>query len=92
MTFEYVLIDNVNDSEAQARALIKRLRGISCNVNLIEHNPYPGCNLAGSSRERIAQFADVLKAAGVETVTRFKLGRGIKAACGQLQAGYGKGK
>ncbi len=92
VTFEYVLIDNVNDSETHARTLIKRLRGTSCNVNLIEHNPYPGCTLAGSSRERIGQFADVLKAAGIETVTRFKLGRRIKAACGQLQAGYGKGK
>ena len=88
VTFEYVLIDQVNDSETHARALIKRLWGIACNVNLIEHNPYPGCHLAGSSRERIAQFAAILKEAGIETVTRFKLGRGIKAACGQLQAGY----
>ena len=61
-------------------------------VNLIEHNPYPGCELAGSPRDRIAQFASILKDAGVETVTRFKLGRQIKAACGQLQAGYGAAK
>jgi len=92
VTFEYVLIDGLNDSEMQAHALIRRLRGISCNVNLIEHNPYPGCQLAGSSRERIAQFASILKEAGFETVTRFKLGRHIKAACGQLQAGYGDSK
>ena len=90
VTFEYVLIEKLNDSVAQARALVKLLRGIACNVNLIEHNPYPGCELAGSSRERIAQFAAVLKEAGIETVTRFKLGRKIKAACGQLQAGYGE--
>ncbi len=88
VTFEYVLIDKLNDSPAQARALIKLVRGISCNVNLIEHNPYPGCELAGSGRDHIAQFASVLKDAGIETVTRFKLGRQIKAACGQLQAGY----
>ena len=90
VTFEYVLIDGMNDSEGHAKALIRRLRGIACNVNLIEHNPYPGCALVGSGRERIAQFATILKAAGFETVTRFKLGRRIKAACGQLQAGYGK--
>jgi len=89
VTFEYVLIDKLNDSADQAQALVKLLRGILCNINLIEHNPYPGCELAGSSRARIAQFATVLKEAGIETVTRFKLGRKIKAACGQLQAGYG---
>ena len=90
VTFEYVLIEKLNDSAEQARALVKLLRGISCNVNLIEHNPYPGCALAGSGRVRIAQFASVLKEAGIETVTRFKLGRKINAACGQLQAGYGQ--
>lgn len=90
VTFEYVLIDKLNDSTAHARQLIKLLRGIACNVNLIEHNPYPGCTLAGSSRDRITQFASVLRNAGIETVTRFKLGRRIQAACGQLQAGYGR--
>lgn len=90
VTFEYVLIDRLNDSTAQGRQLIKLLHGISCNVNLIEHNPYAGCALAGSSRDRIARFASILKDAGVETVIRFKLGRRIKAACGQLQAGYGR--
>jgi len=92
VTFEYVLIDGVNDTDTHARALVRGLRGLSCNVNLIEHNPYPGCRLAGSNRERIAQFASILKEAGIETVTRFKLGRHIKAACGQLQAGYGAQK
>jgi 23S rRNA (adenine2503-C2)-methyltransferase len=88
VTFEYVLIDKVNDSDTHAHALVKRLRGLACNVNLIEHNRYPGCALAGSNRDRIAAFASILKEAGIETVTRFKLGRQIKAACGQLQAGY----
>jgi len=92
VTFEYVLIDRSNDSVAHARMLVKLLRGIMYNVNLIEHNPYPGCELAGSSRERIARFAAVLKDASVETTTRFRMGRGIKAACGQLQAGYKTGK
>ncbi len=90
VTFEYVLIDKMNDSLNHARLLVKLLRGVACNVNLIEHNPYEGCEFAGSPRDRIARFASVLKDAGVETVIRFRLGRGIKAACGQLQAGYPK--
>jgi 23S rRNA (adenine2503-C2)-methyltransferase len=92
VTFEYVMIDKLNDSTGHAKLLIKLLRGIPCNVNLIEHNPFPGCRLVGTRRDRIAQFATVLKDAGLETVTRFKLGRHIKAACGQLQAGYDPAK
>ncbi len=88
VTFEYVLIEKVNDSVTHARMLVKLVRGVACNVNLIEHNPYPGCEFAGSDRGRMAHFASVLKEAGVETTTRFRLGRKIKAACGQLQAGY----
>jgi len=105
VTFEYVLFEKLNDSAGHAKLLIKLLQGISCNVNLIEYNPWSvardpslvsrgtghearATDLAGSSRDRIAQFATVLKEAGLETVTRFKLGRNIKAACGQLQAGY----
>lgn len=88
VTFEYVLIEKVNDTVNHAKLLVKLLRGLMCNVNLIEHNPFPGCEFAGSSRERIQRFADVLKESGVETTIRFRMGRGIKAACGQLQAGY----
>ncbi len=88
VTFEYVLIDKVNDSMTHAKLLARLIRGIACNVNLIKHNPYDGCEFAGSSRERMARFATFLKDAGVETTTRFRLGRKIKAACGQLQAGY----
>jgi len=88
VTFEYVLIEKVNDTVNHAKLLVKLLRGLMCNVNLIEHNPFAGCEFAGSSRERIQRFADVLKEAGVETTIRFRMGRGIKAACGQLQAGY----
>jgi 23S rRNA (adenine2503-C2)-methyltransferase len=88
VTFEYVLIEKTNDSTTHAKLLVKLIRGIACNVNLIEHNPYDGCKFAGSSRDRIAHFASLLKDAGIETTTRFRLGRKIKAACGQLQAGY----
>jgi 23S rRNA (adenine2503-C2)-methyltransferase len=89
VTVEYVLIDGLNDSLAQARMLLKRLRGLMCNVNLIEHNPYEGCAFAGSKRAGIARFASLLREAGVETTVRFRMGRAIQAACGQLQAQYG---
>jgi 23S rRNA (adenine2503-C2)-methyltransferase len=88
VTFEYVMIEAVNDTVNHARLLIKLLRGLMYNVNLIEHNPFSGCEFTGSSRERIQRFADELKEAGVETTIRFRMGRGIQAACGQLQAGY----
>ena len=54
VTFEYVMIDKINDSITHARLLVKLLKGVSCNVNLIEHNPYTGCDFAGSSRDQIA--------------------------------------
>jgi 23S rRNA (adenine2503-C2)-methyltransferase len=57
-------------------------------VNLIEHNPFSGCEFTASGRDRIQRFASALKEAGVETTIRFRMGRRIKAACGQLQAGY----
>ena len=88
VTFEYVLIEKVNDTVNHAKLLVKLLRGLMYNVNLIEHNPFSGCEFTGSSRERIQRFADTLKEAGVETTIRFRMGRKIKAACGQLQAGY----
>jgi 23S rRNA (adenine2503-C2)-methyltransferase len=84
VTFEYVMIKDLNDSAAHAKMLIKLLEGLLCNVNLIEHNPYPGCKFQGSGSERIKNFAILLDKAGIETTTRFRMGRDIKAACGQL--------
>ncbi len=91
VTFEYVMIKDMNDLPEHARGLLKLLEGISCNVNLIEHNPFPGCEFAGSSGARIKQFASILERAGIETTVRFRMGRGIKAACGQLGAGQLQG-
>lgn len=88
VTFEYVMIRDMNDQTEHARLLIKLLEGISCNVNLIEHNPFAGCELAGSSGARIRQFMAILEQAGIETTVRFRMGRGIKAACGQLGAAW----
>jgi 23S rRNA (adenine2503-C2)-methyltransferase len=88
VTFEYVMMEKVNDTVNHAKLLVKLLRGLMYNVNLIEHNPFSGCEFTGSSRDRIQKFAEVLKESDVETTIRFRMGRGIQAACGQLQAGY----
>jgi 23S rRNA (adenine2503-C2)-methyltransferase len=88
VTFEYVMIKGLNDSNHHAKMLVKLLDGFLCNVNLIEHNPYPGCEYAGSDREHMAQFASILERAGIEVTVRFRMGRGIKAACGQLGADW----
>ena len=92
VTFEYVMIKNMNDSTDHAKILIKLLGGFSCNVNLIEHNPFPTCKYAASSSARIREFAAILEDAGIETTVRYKMGRNIKAACGQLGADRLAGK
>ena len=92
VTFEYVLIKGLNDSAEYAKMLVKLLAGLACNVNLIEHNPFPTCKYAGSSSVRIREFAAVLDEAGIETTVRFRMGRNIKAACGQLGADWLGGK
>jgi len=84
VTFEYVLLKNVNDSLTDARALANLLKGLMCNINLIEYNPHPGCDLKASDRPTIKKFEDVLSGAGFETSIRFRMGRKISAACGQL--------
>jgi len=86
VTFEYVVIKGLNDSKDQAGLLVKLVKGIACNVNLIEHNPHPHSKYEGSSGEQIRRFASILQDAGIETVVRFKKGRKIRAACGQLGA------
>lgn len=86
VTFEYVMLKDLNDSANHAQRLIKILKPIKCNVNLIEYNPHPACRLQPSPPEKIKNFAQILNDAGIETVIRFKRGRTIKAACGQLGA------
>jgi 23S rRNA (adenine2503-C2)-methyltransferase len=92
VTFEYVLIKGLNDSAGHATMLVKLLKGLACNMNLIEHNPFPTCKYTSSSSARIREFAAVLDEAGIETTTRFRMGRNIKAACGQLGADWLGGK
>ncbi len=84
ITFEYVMLDGVNDSMAQARDLVALVRDVSCKFNLIPFNPFPGSGLARSPSGRIAEFAQVLIDAGIVTTTRRVRGEDIDAACGQL--------
>ena len=84
ITFEYVMLDGINDSEAHARELIELVRSVPCKFNLIPFNPFPDSGLARSSRERIASFAQRLIDAGIVTTIRKTRGDDIDAACGQL--------
>ena len=88
VTFEYVMIKGVNDSQKHAKMLIKLVQNISCNVNLIEYNPNSECEYQGSGSAVIKEFASMLNEAGIETVIRFRMGREINAACGQLGADW----
>ena len=86
VTFEYVLIKDFNDSALHARMLSKLAHKVKCNVNLIEYNPYGPGSFEASGRETIKRFVRILEEAGIETTIRYKKGRKIKAACGQLGA------
>lgn len=86
ITIEYCMIDKINDQVDHARSLVKLLRPLKVNINLIELNPFPRCQYSASSPKQIQQFANILSDSGIETIIRFKRGRSIKAACGQLGA------
>jgi len=86
VTFEYVMIKGINDSLLHAGQLVKLLRTVKCNVNLIEYNPHGGCKYKGSGMEKISRFAEVIEEAGIENTIRLKKGSSICAACGQLGA------
>lgn len=84
VTFEYVMLHEVNDSPAHARQLIKILNGVPSKVNLIPFNPVEGIDYQCSSKKRIDAFRNILIAAGINTITRKTRGDDIDAACGQL--------
>jgi len=86
VTFEYVCIKGVNDTADDARALARLVRGIRCNVNLIALNPHKGCPFQPSSTAAVERFRQILERTGIKTAVRARLGRNIKAACGQLGA------
>lgn len=84
VTFEYVLLAGVNDSDAQARALARLLADVPAKVNLIPFNPFPNTRYERSSPQRIARFQQIIVDAGLVTITRKTRGDDIDAACGQL--------
>ncbi|MDR3056069.1 MAG: 23S rRNA (adenine(2503)-C(2))-methyltransferase RlmN [Zoogloeaceae bacterium] len=84
VTFEYVLIDGINDHEHDARELLALTRRVPCKFNIIPFNPFPGSPYRRARSDRIRRFADVLMQAGVVTTTRKTRGDDIDAACGQL--------
>lgn len=84
ITFEYVMLQEVNDDLAHARELIDIAREVPCKLNLIPFNPFPGSGLQRSSSNRVHAFARVLQDAGVVTTIRKTRGDDIDAACGQL--------
>lgn len=86
ITFEYVLIEGVNDSPADAKRLIRMLRGVRCKVNLIPHNAYPGSSFRAPEKQRIQAFQRILSEAHLTAPIRWSRGSEISAACGQLAA------
>jgi 23S rRNA (adenine2503-C2)-methyltransferase len=86
VTFEYVMLKGVNDSPAEARALVKLLQGIPAKINLIPFNPWPGSAYECSSWSTIETFAAILNKAGYSSPIRTPRGRDILAACGQLKS------
>ncbi len=85
ITFEYVMLRGVNDSEADARELVRLIAGIPAKVNLIPFNPWPGSAFLPSTREQLDRFAAIVMAAGFSSPVRTPRGRDILAACGQLR-------
>ena len=86
ITFEYVMLRDVNDSEADARALVKLIAGIPAKVNLIPFNAWPGAPYECSTPAAIDRFAAIVMAAGYPSPVRTPRGRDILAACGQLKS------
>ncbi|MCO5090547.1 23S rRNA (adenine(2503)-C(2))-methyltransferase RlmN [Bosea sp. (in: a-proteobacteria)] len=86
ITFEYVMLKGVNDSDAEARELVRLLKGIPAKINLIPFNPWPGTTYECSDWDRIERFSEIVFRAGYASPVRTPRGRDILAACGQLKS------
>jgi 23S rRNA (adenine2503-C2)-methyltransferase len=86
ITFEYVMLKGINDSDADARELVRLLKPIHAKVNLIPFNPWPGAPYECSSNNRIHRFAEIVNTGGLSAPVRTPRGRDILAACGQLKS------
>lgn len=85
VTFEYCLIDGVNDKPEHARELASRLKGLGAHVNMIPVNPTPENNYGAAKEKDISEFAKILEKAGITATRRREMGRDISGACGQLR-------
>ena len=86
ITFEYIMLKDVNDSPADARELVRLLKGIPAKTNLIPFNPWPGAPFEPSPPKAIERFARILNEAGLSAPVRTPRGQDIMAACGQLKS------
>jgi len=86
VTFEYVMLKGINDSPAEARALVRLLSGLPAKINLIPFNPWPGSPYECSDWGAIEAFASIVNKAGYASPIRTPRGRDILAACGQLRS------
>ena len=86
ITFEYVMLDGINDSEADARELVRLVKGIPAKFNLIPFNPWPGAAYECSKPQTIKRFSEILLDGGYSAPIRVPRGRDIMAACGQLKS------
>ncbi|HEY6980461.1 23S rRNA (adenine(2503)-C(2))-methyltransferase RlmN [Reyranella sp.] len=92
ITFEYAMLKGVNDSDADARELVRLLAPIHAKVNLIPFNPWPGAPYECSSNNRTHRFAEIVNAGGLSAPVRTPRGRDILAACGQLRSASARGR
>lgn len=86
ITFEYVMLKGINDSLADAREMVRLLKGVPAKINLIPFNPWPGADYECSDWETIEKFADFINDNGYASPIRTPRGRDILAACGQLKS------
>jgi 23S rRNA (adenine2503-C2)-methyltransferase len=86
ITFEYVMLKGINDSQADARALLKLIKGLPAKFNLIPFNPWPGSEFECSDMADVKRFSDTIQDAGYSAPIRMPRGRDILAACGQLRS------
>jgi 23S rRNA (adenine2503-C2)-methyltransferase len=92
ITFEYALVEGLNDSDGSAEELAKKLRGLNCHVNLIPLNRVAGTGLSGTEKADAERFRDILEKRGIQVTVRRELGGDIDAACGQLRLNEGANK
>ena len=84
ITYEYTLLDGINDGLEQAKELVELVKGKQCTVNLIPYNPVEGLRLSRPEKDKIVAFKALLEEHGINTTWRYTKGKDIAAACGQL--------